>query len=138
MLCIVYVVSYPFSAAYTARHLLISACVLQQTIAEAHQHVTTDLINHMIDEFNTAQAHQGADNEEAGVDMVTKVGSVADVQAPAVHSVLQLVAGGVLDLQTRKQKFQELPLCPSNWARGSSSQDCMLLDSDRDVEMKDG
>lgn len=138
-LCIVYVVSSAFLAAYTTLQdtCSSSACVLQSCIAEAHQHVTTDLINHMIDEFNTAQAHQGADNEEASVDMAVKVGSVADGLAPAVHTAVQHDAEGVLDLQTRKRKLQELPFCPSKWAKGSSSQHCMLLDSSCDVEMKD-
>lgn len=124
-------------SSYIARHVLISACALQQTIAEAHQRVTSDLINHMVDEFNCAQAHQGLDNEEASAGRVAEMAPAADGQAPAVHIPLQHDGGGVLDPHTRKRKVQKLPICPSKWARTLSSQDCMLLGSDCDVEMED-
>ena len=123
---------------YTSRHLLISACVLQQIIAEAHQHVTTELINHMIDEFSSAQAHPGTDNGEANRGRAIHLASAADGRPLAVHSALQHDEGGVVQLQTRKRKFQELPIRSSKWAKRSDSQDCMLLHSNCDVEMEDG
>ena len=92
----------------------------------------------MIDEFSIAQAHQGADNEEASTGRALELASAADSQPPAVHRALQHEEGDVADLQTRKRKLQELPIHPSKWARRANSQDCMLLGSSCDAEMEDG
>lgn len=92
----------------------------------------------MIDEFNSAQAHRGADDEEANVGRVLEMASTTNGQAPAVHIVLQHDGGGVVGLHTCKRKVQELPMRPSKWARRLYSQDHMVLDSDCDVQMEDG
>lgn len=112
--------------------MLTGVCGLQQTIAEAHKHVTTNLINQMIDQYHGAEAHQDTDNAES---MVMNLESAAYGQAPALHTALQ---GNMTDLrlQTRKRKYAELPSCPSKWARRSGSHNRMVLDSDCEVEME--
>lgn len=117
---------------YTVGFLLTGVRVLQQTIAEAHQYVTTNLINQMIGHFRGAEAHQDTDNAES---TVMNMEPAAYGQAPAVHTALQ---GNVTDLglQTRKRKHAELPLCPSKWARRSDNHDRMVLDSDCEVDME--
>lgn len=117
--------------------LLIIACGLQQVIAEAHKHVTSDLIHRMIDDYKDAQAHQDPNIREATVPSIVEMMDYsADNQAPAVHTALPQHCTGITDSQIRKRKVEGLPIPQNKRARRSDSQDCMLLDSDCEVEME--
>ena len=121
----------------TAATLLIIACVVQQIIAEAHQHVTSELIHRMIDEFKGAQEQQDAHSKEAALpSIVEMMDSSADNQAPAVHSSLHQPCTDVTHSQIRKRKVEELPSYQNKRVRMSSSQDCMQSDSDCEVQME--
>ena len=105
-------------------------------IAEAHQHVTADLINRMIDELKGAQAHQAADSKQAQLPSAMEMDSSADHQASAVHTALQHHCRGVPDPQMRKRKLEDIPLNLSKRARRCMVQECMLSDSGSEVEME--
>lgn len=135
--CAVLRVLATFFVQSTAETQLICACVLQQVIAEAHQHVTSELIHRMIGEFNGAQAQQDANIREAMLpSSLEKMDSSADNQAPAVHTSLHHPWTGVTDAQLRKRKVDESPSCQNKRAKIFSSQDCMLSDSDCEVDME--
>lgn len=91
----------------------------------------------MVDEFNGAQAQQGANSRETMLPSSPEMmDSSTDNQAPAVHTPLHQPWRGVTDAQIRKRKAEESSTRQNKKAKIFSSQDCMLSDSDCEVEME--